>query len=173
MTDRHLVVVDIETTGLDPQNHVPIEVVAINVDTLETLHFVPFVDSMQLACASFDALRINRYYERGVYRDMLSHDQTQEKYHQLWDMLRGNTFAGSNPRFDAQMLEVATGWAPSWHHRLADVSSYVAGALHMYPAELKGLEDCCKSLSVVNTEPHSALGDAQATAECFRKAQYR
>ncbi|PJE23629.1 MAG: hypothetical protein CK431_10255 [Mycobacterium sp.] len=173
MTDRHLVVVDIETTGLDPDRHVPIEVAAINVDTGEVLHFVPWLDPMKLADADHDALRINRYFERGAYRTMLDQSTTSQQYQRLWEMLRGNTFAGSNPRFDAQMLERATGYVPSWHYRLADVSAYVAGALRIYPANLKGLHDCCASLSVVNDEAHSALADAKATAECFRKAQAR
>lgn len=173
MTDRHLVVVDIESTGLDPNCHVPIEVAAINVDTDEVIHFVPWLDPMKLSQADHDALRINRYFERGAYKNMLDPSATSQQYQRLWDMLAHNTFAGANPRFDATMLEAATGWTPSWHYRLADVSAYVAGALRLYPANLKGLHDCCASLSVVNDEAHSALADAKATAECFRKAMAR
>ncbi|WP_269086387.1 exonuclease domain-containing protein, partial [Mycobacteroides abscessus] len=40
---RNLIVVDLETTGLGPQC-APIEVAAINVDTGETLEFVPYID---------------------------------------------------------------------------------------------------------------------------------
>ena len=173
MTDRHLVIVDIETTGLDSEQHVPLEIAAINIDTDEILHFVPWVDSHTLARADYDALRINRYFERGVYKDMLSADETMSHYHALWKMLRGNTFAGANPRFDAQMLELATGWEPSWHYRLADVSAYVAGSLKMYPANIAGLLECCRLLAVTNDEPHSALADAKATAQCFFQAQAR
>jgi DNA polymerase-3 subunit epsilon len=167
---RSLIVVDIETTGLDTQFHVPIEVAAINMDTDEILHFVPYLEPVHLGNASPDALRINRYFERGVYKNMLSPGDTNTWYGRLWKMLDGNTFAGSNPRFDAQMLTHTHQAGEVWHHRLADVSAYVAGALGLYPAELPGLADCCERLGVVNEGEHSALGDAKATVECFRKA---
>jgi hypothetical protein len=37
------------------------------------------------------------------------------------------------------------------------------------PTELPGLEAVCTELGVKNKEPHSAMGDAAATADCFRK----
>jgi DNA polymerase-3 subunit epsilon len=168
---RHLIVVDLETSGLTPGVHEPIEVAAINVDTEEVVSFVPYLDPNVLSNADPDALRINRYFERGVYKRALTYDATVQQYQQLWDMLRGNTLAGANPRFDVSMLLQATGTPTEgevWHHRLADVSAYVAGALHLYPAELPGLAGCCELLGVINEGEHSALGDAKATVECFR-----
>lgn len=173
MSDRHLVVLDCETTGLDPNIHVPIEIAAINVDTEEVLSFVPYLSPDKLAQADPDALRINRYFERGVYKQALTHQATVDMYRNLWDFLRGNTLAGANPRFDAAMLMAAAGngLAEPWHYRLADVSAYVAGALGRYPASLGGLRDCCERLGVTNDVEHSALSDAKATVKCFRIAQ--
>lgn len=168
MSERHLVVVDVETTGLDPQFHVPIEIAAINVDTDEVLSFVPYLSPDKLAQADPDALRINRYFERGVYRQALTHQATQSMYESLWTFLRGNTLGGANPRFDAAMLMAADGRGiEPWHYRLADVSAYTAGALGVYPSDLPGLAVCCERLGVVNETEHSALSDAKATAACF------
>ncbi|OBJ24618.1 3'-5' exonuclease [Mycobacterium sp. 1245801.1] len=172
MSTRHLIVVDIESTGLDPKVHVPIEIAAINVDTGQTLIFAPYLTPEQILNVDPEALRINRYYERGVYKTAeKSEVANTNRYISLWNMLRGNTFAGANPRFDADMLVAATNMKPSWNYRLADVSAYVAGALGIYPAEIPGLHDCCERLGVVNDAEHSALGDAKATAECFRIAE--
>jgi DNA polymerase-3 subunit epsilon len=176
MSDRHLIVVDVESTGLDPKVHIPIEVAAINVDTGEMLSFVPHLAPDMLAQADPNALRINRYFERGVYRAALSEQETADMYDGLWAFLRGNTFAGANPRFDMSMLIagysrlVCGEVVEPCHHRLADVSSYVAGALGLYPGAIPGLVDCCERLGVTNESEHSALGDAQATVDCFRIA---
>lgn len=172
MSNRRLVIVDVESTGLDPAVHVPIEVAAIDVDTGEVISFAPYVDPTKWADASGEALAINRYFERRVFRQALTYDATVQQYDRLWDMLAGNSFAGANPRFDVSMLLTAPGAPGSelWHHRLPDVSAYVAGALGIYPADLPGLADCCKLLDVTNEGEHSALGDVKAAAECFRRA---
>ena len=172
---RDLIVVDIETTGLDYSAKI-LEVAAVNVWTDEEMYFVPHVDKNDLADADPDALRINRYYERAVYRNMLCASDTGIKYMNLQSMLRGNTFAGSNPSFDAaRIARVQWNIAKSlqvgevWHHRLADLSTYAAGALRIDPTELPGLDAVCSLLGIQIEDRHSALGDAPATAECFRK----
>ena len=177
---RDLIVVDVETTGLDTGYHLPLEVAAINLRTGEELYFAPLVSATALGAADGDALRINRYYERGVYKSMIrSGSDTSDRYNQLWKMLEGNTLGGCNPRFDAQMLcrgaaiptgdpnSLNTPHSESWHHRLADLAAYAAGTLALHPANMVGLDEICQRLGVENTEPHSALGDCRATTECF------
>lgn len=188
MTDqRDLIVVDTETTGLDPEKHWVIEVAAVNVTTGEELYFVPALPQGALDEADGKALKINGYFSRDVYAHRLDTAAANKYWRQLWDMLAGNTLAGSNPTFDAAMLNRAALWStipktsgystsnddeqltPSpWHHRLADLSAYTAGALHIEPTALPGLEVVCRSLHVKNEVQHSALSDARATAECFR-----
>lgn len=163
---RHLIVVDIETTGL--VNPVPLEIAAINVDTGEEFYMVLQVTGTQLAAAEPIALKINRYYERGVYEDMLNAEETKGGYGWLSEMLTGNTFAGSNPTFDSAILRKALG-DQVWHHRLADLAAYTAGILGLDPTELPGLADVCAKCYVTNDEPHGAMSDARATAACFRQ----
>lgn len=162
---RNLIVVDLETTGLGPQC-APIEVAAINVDTGETLEFVPYVDLSKVSIEP-QAFAINRYFERGVYDVMLNPDDTITAWSDLADILSGNTFAGSNPTFDAAMVARKVG--THWHYRLADLAAYAAPALGRDPSELPGLADVLDALKIENRCPHSALGDAEATAKAFEK----
>jgi DNA polymerase-3 subunit epsilon len=167
---RQLVVVDLETTGLHSTAW-PLEVAAINVDTGEELQFVPYVTDTALGNADRKALQINRYYERGVWEEMLDEDATKEKWDLLRKMLDGNTLGGSNPRFDAGIMSRFIG--EPWHHRLADLSAYAAGRFGLNPNQLPGLADVCARLDITNHEEHSAYYDAIATAECFKALMRR
>lgn len=170
---KQLIVVDCETTGLGADARI-LEIAAINATTGEELYFVPHLSRQEIAYADPEALAINRYYERRVWEHMLDEESTHNEYLKLQEMLTENTFGGSNPRFDAQLVERQPrigGVAPIgavWHHRLADVSAYACGALGLDPAEPPGLADICKQLNIPAPD-HSAYGDATATVECFRK----
>lgn len=186
---RQLIVVDCETTGLDVERHWVLEVAAVNVDTGEELYFVPALPQGALDQAEGKALKLNGYFTRDVYAHRLSTEAANKYWRQLWDWLAGNTLAGSNPTFDAAMLNRSALWhttpsgsshygkpeeppqlaASPWHHRLADLSAYAAGSLHIEPTHLPGLEAICTTLGVENLTPHSAMGDARAAADCFRK----
>ncbi len=168
---RNLIVVDLETTGLGPQC-APIEVAAINVDTGEVLEFVPYIDLNDYAVTlEPEAFAVNRYFERGVFHTMLTPDETAEYWMRFEDMLRGNTFAGCNPAFDARIAAKAC--APTWHYRLADLAAYAACALGRDPSALPGQRDVLDALGIENRCPHSALGDAEAAASAFCKLRER
>ena len=170
-----MVVVDLESTGLDTARHVPLEVAALNVSTGERLVFVPFVPMHSIAEAEPEALAVNRYFERRLFVEMLDPERTEDAYRALGEMLLGNTFAGANPAYDSAMLLpylAAVGYSQPWHHRLADISAFAAAALHIPPTELPGLSSVCEKLGVVNSDPHSALGDVLATASCFAEIQH-
>lgn len=172
MTDRRVIVVDVESTGLS-HNSAILEVAAVDLQSGEELHFIPHVDPDALASADPEALAVNRYYERRLYKDRLSGSDTALQYGKLAKMLHGNTLAGCNPTFDAALIERAVGpkllrIGKVWHHRLADISAYAAGALGLPPGDLPGLAKVCELLFIKNDEEHSALGDARATAQCFR-----
>lgn len=182
---RQLIVVDTETSGLIPGTHFPLEVAAVNVTTGEELYFVPMFPKGTLDNADGAALAINRYFERGLHRQRLDWFDSDTDWGDLWCMLQGNTLGGSNPAFDAAMITTGfsaaiayTGgrdnaWGtttrPSWHHRLADLAAYAGPALLLAPNELVGLAQICEALNVQIDGEHTALGDARATAECFRK----
>lgn len=172
MTERHLIVVDTETTGLDVDRAVVVELAAVNVTTGEEFYLVPFIDREDLAKLDPVAMTVNRYFERRLYAQMSDWDATAKAMWGFADFVSDHTFAGSNPRFDAVLIEKLLDRhdaEPSWHHRLADISPFAAGALGLSPTDLPGLERVCELLEVVNKDPHTALGDARATAECFRR----
>lgn len=175
-TGRQLIVVDTETTGLGPDS-MPLEIAAVNVDTGEELYFVPAGALEAARKADPEALAVNRFFERRVDKREMRLAETNQNYIALWDMLRGNTLAGSNPAFDASVL--VRGYKHSramqvdpetpWHHRLADLAAYAAPALGREPTDTPGLNVVLDALGIENTCPHSALGDASATAEAFRR----
>jgi DNA polymerase-3 subunit epsilon len=170
MSERQIIVVDVETTGLNAAIHVPVEIAWMNLDTGESGCFVSPHSSIDIANAQPKALEINGYHER---ISELPHDKGVG-VSQLHNQLLDNTLAGSNPTFDSLMLRIAFAhacYAPldPWHHRLLDLSAYTAGVLGLHPWALPGLSTVCELLDVVNTAPHTAMGDVDATAECFRK----
>lgn len=170
MTERSLIIVDLESTGLEPGVHQILEVAAINTVTDEVLHFAPYISPQFLGDADGYAMQVNRYYERGVWKNMLNASASSEGYSRLREMLIGNTFGGCNPAFDSQFLLALPGWGTApWHYRLADLSAYAAGALGIPAHELPGLNDICERLGVDPGTAHSALDDAKATAECFKR----
>lgn len=182
MSHRHVVVVDIETNGLDLDRHQAIEVAWWNLDTDQRGCFVPAHNiSEVLAVADVRALQINRYIDRipgSVY--------TQKWIDVLYELIgdlqgedgEGATLAGSNPRFDAVMLSKLILRAnhehdrefdhEPWHHRLFDLSAYAAGVLGL--DYLPGLAAVCELLGV-DPPDHTADGDVTATGLCFRELQ--
>lgn len=181
MSDRQIIVVDVETNGLDPALHVAVEVAWINLSTGEHDVFVPPHNWRDvLGTAELGALRINGYLDRLADAEQ---DRDGKAASALWHQLDGNVLAGCNPTFDAAFLrnmfreaydvdeysEHYFDGLPTWHHRLLDLSAYAAGALGISPAELPGLSAVCELLGVEHSEAHTAFGDADATYACFLK----
>lgn len=188
MIPRQIIVVDVETTGLDPTRHSTIEVSYWNLSNDERDTFIPPHDvSTVLGRADVEALRVNRYIDRIAgepqdtdYVDLsILHSQFTD-----WDeddvsedgqaAETHHVLAGSNPAFDAAFLAVlfgnlhdGTAEPRPWHHRMLDLSAYAAGVLGLDVAELPGLRAVCELLGV---EPgdHTAEGDVTATGRCFR-----
>lgn len=168
-SDRHIVVVDTETNGLDVHRHEPVEIAWWNLTTGKRGHFIVAHNVHDiLGNADVKALQVNRYIDR--IADHVPEYDEQDRGELLTE-LTGNTLAGSNPAFDAAMLTklyrpIRTSWQPPWHHRMLDLSAYAAGMLSLN--ELPGLAKVCELLDV---EPgdHSAEADVTATGQCFKK----
>jgi DNA polymerase-3 subunit epsilon len=145
-----------------------LEIAALNLTTGEEFYVAPYLRPGELAGADPEAMAINRYYERRVFKDALENGEANANaFKWLKEMLTDKTFAGSNPSFDAPKIAKLIGSEP-WHHRMLDLAPYAAGVLGLPLGELPGLHKVCELLGVRHIGEHTALGDVRATAECFR-----
>ena len=166
---RDLVIVDVESTGLRRNYDFAVEVAWKNVDTGDKGLFVPNHSiAWVLHYAEPKALEINQYRERLI---SAKHDDGTE-VRRLHAALVGNSFGGSNPRADADWLAVlfaGYGLDPEpQHYRFPDLASFAAGVLAINPRDMPGLFGISERLKVKPGD-HSAMGDVEATAECFRR----
>lgn len=181
---RNLIIVDCETTGLDPKRHMAVEVAWWNLDTDERGAFVPPHNWRDAVTdAELKALQINRYVDRLA---AAAQDWDHKQAWRLWEQFGGpdpevldpgrvaHTLAGSNPAFDAAFLpEVFKPLSKRvddldltpWHYRLWDLSAYAAGVLAL--DELPGLAKVCDLLNVAAPD-HTAEDDVTATGDCFK-----
>src|SRR5262249_5149900 len=141
VTDRQVIVVDVETSGLDPEVHYAVEIAWWNLSTDQRECFIPAHSvSDVLASADIEALRINHDIDRiaGWPQD------DGRMLNALNEQLCGNTLAGSNPAFDESFLRPLLrrhGHDAGWHHRKWDLSAYAAGVLRLN--HLPGLAEVC------------------------------
>jgi DNA polymerase-3 subunit epsilon len=173
VTARQVIVVDVETSGLDVDRHSTVEVAWWHLGTGQRGCFIPPHNvSKVLYEADIEALQINRYIDRIAAAPQ---DMTGEAGCELSELLHDNTLAATNPTFDDGFLTKMFRdydnrefcGMPRWHHRRLDLSAYAAGVLGIPPTELPGLSDVCALLGVTNPAPHTAEGDVTATGNCF------
>lgn len=190
MTTRPICAIDTETTGLHWEREAW-EVALIRRDTGGTTELSFFLP-VNAERADPRALGVGGYYRRhpeGRWVTDTSVDEsdtrgvseaaapTPDGDTYLWPghaarviqrMTHGATLVGAQPQFDAHTFERllrSTGLTPSWHYRLRDVESMVAGRLGRDPG---GLITCFHELDIEPpTDLHTALGDARAALELY------
>lgn len=157
---------DTETTGLDARLHDTFELAwAIEDDPIRTV-LLPHT----LEYATPEALRINRYYERGLdqfaptgqfgWRDELAAFAQQAE---------GATIVAANPAFDQEALTKKLGYRP-WHYRLLDVEAFAAGVLGLNRLMgLASLTDLLNDHGWGITKPDHT---AEADVECLRAVHH-
>jgi hypothetical protein len=156
-----VIVVDTETSGLDPNLHITLEVAWWDLNTGKRGCFIPPHDvEWVLQHGDPHALAINGYRERLA---TAAQDTDGLSAAALAAVLADNTMAGANPRFDVSFL-VPRVMPELWHFRLWDVEAYAAGKLDL--SYIPGLSDICRRLGVPCGD-HTAEGDVTATGECL------
>jgi hypothetical protein len=113
------------------------------------------------------ALRVNRYYERGL-DDRSRWSSPDEVSRFLLDARRA-TMVAANPSFDAAFLFAHFGYAP-WHYRLLDVQAYAAGVLDWdTPRSLREIRDALVERGhELDEADHSAGGDVVTLRQAHR-----
>lgn len=169
MEETRIVIVDIETTGLEFSLHQVTEIAWKRLDTGEEGCLIPF---HTLDNADPEALEISKYWERLQGKPFASH----EDIYKLWLLLGGDgkktTFAGVNPRFDAMFLgqlfrkEQLTPPNP-WKSRLLDLGAMGYALLPVPEGHVPSLSELTQMFEIENIKPHSAESDVQATAAIY------
>ena len=178
----YLLVVDLETTGLDAHRHHVVELAAVLLDgtTLEEVSAMgDYVLRLtgehleMMARASTRALDVNGYKDQGL--------RAGTPWTDLCEQLEGMAQArrvvlcGQHIPFDAAFLGYhwpgELGSAPSWlNDQRARLDLRHLGWLPVYlgEAQNRSLDDLCVWAGVARPSPHRALDDVRATAAVLR-----
>lgn len=181
---KHMLAIDLETTGLKPGYHEITEIGAVLLDkTLQEL-------------GTFETLVRIDHPERGLEggfnvfeytnidpKDLEKAPKLKESLRSLETFVRGHTSSfnlgqvvifGQNPRFDCGFLEAAydsLGWKFPYDFHVIGLESVFA--FHqfqkngMLPDGIR-LKDICKKTGVKNENAHSAIADIRATVKSLR-----
>ncbi len=171
MKKHNLAFIDIESTGLDVIIHEIIEIgVVITTPDLEVIEeFEIKIKPERIENANPTALKINHYNEK----DWEGAISMREAIKMLALKVKDCIMVGQNVAFDAGFLEHAFSRIdvpnPMHYHRL-DTISIAWAKLHKQPdLEHFSLREMCARFGIVNERPHSALSDARATYELYKK----
>lgn len=167
MTDRRIVFLDTETTGLNADVAQVYEVAWLALEPGKGLGPVrsEFV-SHTLNGADPEALKIGGHNERCPGCKTIDSSDVEER---LIAELHGVTLCAANPAFDAGFLSKRWGTTP-WHYRMLDIETYAMGALNTaVPMGLAWIvEQLAEQHGVhIDMPDHTAKNDALAVALAY------
>ncbi|MDQ5890043.1 MAG: polymerase subunit epsilon [Patescibacteria group bacterium] len=180
MKKHNLAFVDVETTGFDPIKNEIIELGAIIVrqvpgengrgPKLEIIHELEYkVKPRRLETADPQALRINGYNEG----DWLFAADLEQVMKDFAEKTAGATFVAHNMAFDLRFIDqafVESGVENKMHYgKLDTISIAFARLYHHEKAQAFSLGALSELLGITNSKAHTALADARATMEVYKK----
>ncbi|PIR47152.1 MAG: hypothetical protein COV07_00570 [Candidatus Vogelbacteria bacterium CG10_big_fil_rev_8_21_14_0_10_45_14] len=180
MRDSNLAFIDLETTGLDPTRHEIIEIGLVLVkqkrtkkrgyELLALKEWDVKVKPMRIQDADKIALKINGYREED-WKSAINLKRALEK---LSKLTKGAIIVAQNIAFDWAFLEKAYreyGVPMGMHSkRKLDTVSIWFAKYHNDPVPEKfSLYHMAKYTGVKNIKAHTALSDARATFEIYKK----
>lgn len=172
----HFVVIDCETTGLDPNEHSLISVAAVTADG-STFYRECRPDAGATLCP--EALAVNGYDPARWDHSLSSADAVEQLLDWLAERHQGRWIVGGkNPQFDYDFLRATL----RWHGRkrelkdtlcryLVDLNDLVYGTAIARGVDLAevGRVGCYEALGLPQEVGlHHALGGAQCAMDCFR-----
>ena len=171
MMNKNKIVIDCETSGLDPHKHQIIEIcVATLDDKNEIVDIWTSRVQFEYKRANQTALKINGYEND---RDLWNNAITQnEMCLELRNRLQGKTIIGHNPKFDMDFILEA--WRvngmskPKYDHRLIDTMVLCHYHLDFLGMSLS-LDTVRKFFGWSLDGAHTATKDVHDTAKLYRK----
>jgi DNA polymerase-3 subunit epsilon len=171
MRKHNFAFIDIEATGLNMLTHEIIEVgVVLTTPALEVIEeFELKIKPEHIESADPVALKVNHYDEK----DWKSAITLSEAITILADKTKDCIMVGHNVAFDAGFLEYVfnkTGIMNTMHYHKLDTISIAWAKLHRDPElEHFSLRELCVRFGIENKKAHTALSDARATFELYKK----
>ena len=171
MRKHNFAFIDIETTGLNLLNHEIIEIgCVITTPTLEIIkEFDLKIKPEHIENADKVALKVN-HYNAEDWKDAINLKEAIKIFSkQVEDCI----MVGHNVAFDAGFLEYAfkkTEIINSMHYHKIDTISVAWAKLHNNrDYEHFSLRELCLRFDIKNKNAHTALSDARATFELYKK----
>lgn len=181
MKKHNLAFTDLETTGLDAHKHEIIEIGCVIAKQIQGLgigggpkveiitDFAIKIKPERIETADPEALKINHYNEED-WRGAVSLEEAMKFYA---EKTRDTELIGQNVSFDWVFLDEAfrrTGVKNEMHYHRLDVMSMAFAKLYDdNNAQKFSLRALCDYFGVKNEKAHSALSDARATFEIYKK----
>ncbi|MES2416192.1 MAG: 3'-5' exonuclease [Patescibacteria group bacterium] len=171
MRKHNLAFIDIETTGLDVIAH---EIIAIGcvitTSDLEVLEeFELKIKPEHIGNADPVALKVNKYNEE----DWTFAYTLPEAMKILSDKIKDCIMVGQNIAFDSSFLDynfLKTEIPNSFHYHKLDTISIAWARFHKDESFIHfSLREMCKYFDIKNENAHTALSDARATFELYKK----
>lgn len=171
MWKHNLAFIDIETTGLDVVKHEIIEIgcVLTTPDLKVIEEFELKIKPERIEDADPVSLKISHYKEEG-WKDARNLKGAMQIFS---EKVKDHIMVGQNVAFDSGFLEHAfseTRVMNSMHYHKLDTVSIAWAKLHKEPdLEHFSLRELCVRFGIKNEHAHTALSDARATFELYKK----
>ena len=171
MRKHNLAFIDIELTGLDLIKHEIIEIgCVIATPSLEVIEeFELKIKPERIEEADPISLKIS-HYDLTEWKDAYTLEEVIKIFSKK---VEGCIMVAHNIAFDSEFLDYAfskTGIKNSMHYHRLDTISIAWAKLHKEPdLEHFSLRDLCLRFDIKNERAHTALSDARATFELYKK----
>jgi len=171
MRKHNLAFIDIETTGLNVLTHEIIEIgVVVTTPDLEIIEkFELKIKPKNIDNADPVSLKVNHYNEE----DWVDASTLEDVMKVVSKKVKDCIMVGQNVSFDWGFLDYAfvkTKLKNSMHYHKLDTISIAWAKLHdKVDVTHFSLRELCKYFDIKNEHAHSALSDAYATYELYKK----